>query len=134
MFCRNTSVAAWLLLSALGLTSTARSELIILKDGQEVEAALESIEADSGRERGDEKFGPRTLDLDLLLYGDEVIDGEGRKVPREEITRYAFVLKPLADLAGDKLHPVSGRSFSLLWQEFDQDRHPLEAVNLPLVV
>ncbi len=101
---------------------------------EEVEAVLEAIEADSGRERDDEKFGPRTLDLDLLLYGDQVIDGEKRQVPREEITRYAFVLKPLADLAGEKPHPVSGRSFGLLWQEFDQERHPLEAVNLPLVV
>lgn len=100
----------------------------------EVENALESIEAASGRERGDEKFGPRTLDLDLLLYGDEVIDSDERQVPRDEITRYAFVLKPLADLAGEKLHPVSGLAFSRIWQEFDQDRHPLEAVDLPLVV
>lgn len=100
---------------------------------EDIGARLELIEAKSGRQRGAEKFGPRTLDLDLLLYGDDVITKGDHQIPRDEITRYAFVLKPLADLAGDKLHPLAGMSFNQLWQDFDQGRHRMEPVNLPLV-
>jgi 2-amino-4-hydroxy-6-hydroxymethyldihydropteridine diphosphokinase len=99
----------------------------------ELERQLGRIEADNGRESGGDRFGPRTLDLDLLLYGDQV-SSEGRhRIPRDEITRYAFVLKPLADLAGERLHPLEGRSFAELWSQFDADSHPLEPVHLSLV-
>jgi len=93
-----------------------------------VGATLAAIEAANGRTRTESKFSPRTLDLDLLLYGDLVIDADGLQLPRDEITRYSFVLKPLADLAGERLHPVLGRSFGELWAEFDASRHPLEQV------
>ncbi len=99
----------------------------------EVVSILEAIEAENGRERGGEKFGPRTLDLDLLLYGDAVAPDGPHQVPRDEITRYAFVLKPLRDLAGERIHPVAGRSFDEIWEDFDQDNHPMEMVDLPLV-
>lgn len=92
---------------------------------EEVAAALAAIEAAHGRTRAEPKFSPRTLDLDLLLYGDLVVDAGGVQLPRDEITRYPFVLKPLADLAGERLHPVLGRSFGELWDEFDDARHPL---------
>ena len=95
---------------------------------EEVAAALAAIEAANGRVRGAAKFAPRTLDLDLLLYGDLVIDADGIQLPRDEITRYPFVLKPLADLAGERLHPVLGRSFAELWEHYDGERHPLERV------
>ena len=63
---------------------------------------------------------PRTLDLDLLLYGDQVIETGDMQLPRTDILDYAFVLKPLADLAGDQLHPVAGRSYRDLWRSFDR--------------
>jgi len=94
----------------------------------EVAAALAAIEAANGRERGAAKFAPRTLDLDLLLYGDLVTDADGIQLPRDEITRYPFVLKPLADLAGERLHPVLGRSYAELWENFDGERHSLVRV------
>lgn len=99
----------------------------------DLESSLAGIEADNGREPGGRKFGPRTLDLDLLLYGDQVSDAGRHRIPRDEITRYAFVLRPLTDLAGERLHPVERRSFEDIWSEFDADKHPLEPVDLPLV-
>lgn len=96
-----------------------------------VSATLAAIEADNGRTRAEARMSPRTLDLDLLLYGDLVTtDGEGVQLPREEITRYPFVLKPLADLAGAHTHPRLGRSFRRLWEEFDDGGHELVQVEV----
>jgi len=71
---------------------------------------LREIEDAHGRVRGQEKFAPRTLDIDLLTYGDLVGRIGGCELPRDEILDYAFVLRPLADVAGDELHPVVGRA------------------------
>ncbi|MGB5624075.1 MAG: 2-amino-4-hydroxy-6-hydroxymethyldihydropteridine diphosphokinase [Gammaproteobacteria bacterium] len=88
------------------------------------------IEDAAGRVRGGEKFGPRTLDLDLLLYGNAVHRAGEISVPRDEITQYAFVLRPLTDIAGDRVHPAEGRSFAEMWSDFDQSSHPLRTVDL----
>jgi 2-amino-4-hydroxy-6-hydroxymethyldihydropteridine diphosphokinase len=118
--------------SPVGFEGDDFLNMVIAFDTEEpveaVGATLSAIEAAHGRTRTESKFSPRTLDLDLLLYGDLVIDADGLQLPRDEITRYSFVLKPLADLAGERLHPVLGRSFSQLWAEFDATRHPLEPV------
>ena len=96
----------------------------------EVRTLLHRIEDQQGRVRDGLKFVPRTLDLDLLTYGDLV--SEALDIPRKEITRYAFVLKPLALVAGDEIHPPSGKSYARLWQEFDQGDGVLEEVALPV--
>lgn len=87
--------------------------------------ALCEIEAQHGRIRGSEKFSSRTLDIDLLTYGDLVIDEAGLRVPREEILRYAFVLLPLSEVAPGERHPVTGRTYSEHWAEFDDSRQSL---------
>lgn len=61
-------------------------------------ALLKGIEAGIGRRPG-ERWGPREIDLDLLMYGDEVVDEAGARVPHPELTRRAFVLVPLLEIA-----------------------------------
>lgn len=93
-----------------------------------VVAELERLHLLAGRVRGLERFAPRTLDLDLLLYGDAIITEHAIRVPREDILKYGFVLGPLAELAPELRHPVTGQTMAELWAAFDQGRHPLERV------
>ncbi|WP_198263890.1 2-amino-4-hydroxy-6-hydroxymethyldihydropteridine diphosphokinase [sulfur-oxidizing endosymbiont of Gigantopelta aegis] len=82
----------------------------------EVEKTLKEIEHQNGRRRNQEKFSARTLDIDLLLYDDEIIHQDGISVPRDEIEKYAFVLSPLADLSPDLIHPQTKKSMADMWQ------------------
>jgi len=86
----------------------------------QVDAILDAIEKDNGRTSEQKKFNPRTLDLDLVLYDDYISGDPNLEIPRGEITRYAFVLEPLAEIAGDLKHPVTQQSYNDLWQLFDK--------------
>lgn len=99
---------------------------------QAVARILRDIERANGRDRRAPRFSSRTLDLDLLLYDDAVLEEADIKLPREEIIRYAFVLGPLADIASDLRHPVLNRRVSELWEEFDRQGQPMRPVELPL--
>jgi 2-amino-4-hydroxy-6-hydroxymethyldihydropteridine diphosphokinase len=79
---------------------------------------LFDIEALHGRERS-ERWGPRTLDLDLLLCGDQIIDTPDLTVPHPHMTERCFVLVPLCEMAPDLRHPVSGRPFEQYCGELD---------------
>ena len=72
---------------------------------EELLAALQDIERTFGRVRK-EKWGPRTIDLDILLYGDLVIDSEQLKIPHPLMHERDFALRPLAEIAPDVVHPV----------------------------
>ena len=85
-----------------------------------INARLRAIEDAHGRVRGPEKFAPRTLDIDLLTWGDAAGTIDGYTLPRDEILRYAFVLGPLADVAPDGRHPALGRSYGALWRELGE--------------
>ena len=87
------------------------------KTVDELESDLRRIEFEHGRRRQEDRFSARTLDIDLLLYGDLV--SKQHRVPRADITKYAFVLKPLFDLAPDLIHPRTGKSVTQIWREFD---------------
>lgn len=87
---------------------------------QQVVSQLAAIEQKHGRTRNSKKFSARTLDLDLLLYGDEVQQIGKLELPREEITRYAFMLEPLAELAPDRRHPLLKKTYAELWAEYDK--------------
>ncbi len=91
---------------------------------------LDQIEQSCGRNRGEKRFTSRTMDLDLLIYGDLLRHDDEYDIPRNEITRYAFVLKPLSQLAPDYVHPELGVSFSQLWQEGDFTGQDLWEVEL----
>ena len=93
-----------------------------------INAALRAIEDAMGRVRGPEKFAPRTLDLDLLTYGAVVGEVDGYALPRDEILRYAFVLGPLAEIAGEERYPPTGQTYRALWAAFDQASQPIVRV------
>ncbi len=93
-------------------------------------AALRQIEDAHQRDRSLPSFGPRTLDIDLLLFDDVVLHQGKLQLPRDEIEKQAFVLRPLAELSGELVHPLNGETFSAMWQRFDQSSQPLTAVAL----
>jgi len=78
--------------------------------------ALLGIENDQGRVRK-ERWGPRTLDLDVLLFGDQLIDVPRLKVPHYHLHARPFVLYPLAELVPDDFHLADGRSLAQLLQD-----------------
>ena len=96
----------------------------------QVRLRLAELEVQAGRDRSAGKFSSRTLDLDLLLHGDRV--DQALKLPHPDIERYAFVLKPLADLAPDLLHPVHGTPIRKLWRSFAGPRRLQKASPLGL--
>jgi len=86
---------------------------------------LFELENRHGRARDVPKFSDRTLDIDILLYDDLYLLSPELEIPREEIQEYAHVLKPLADLAPELLHPVRRKTIAELWDEFrDQNPEP----------
>ena len=93
---------------------------------------LELIHAVAGRRRRSEKFISRSLDVDLLLYDQLVLNEPPIRLPRENVLQYSFVLGPLAEIAPDYHHPVTGKLISEHWREFDAASHPLTAVDLVL--
>lgn len=96
-----------------------------------LDAVLEqvrAIEAGTGRVRGEKRFQSRTLDIDVLLYGEAMLHEQGYDIPREEIRLVAYVLKPLADLLPTALHPQLGISFLQMWREHQGEETEMKAV------
>lgn len=86
----------------------------------ELSENLKRIEDENGRKRNGPKFSPRTLDIDILTYGNFVGIESGIELPRAEIIRNAFVLLPLAEIAPVVTHPQLQKTYQQLWVEYDQ--------------
>ena len=93
---------------------------------------LLAIEREFGRDRSRTPAkGPRTLDLDLLLMGDCILNEERLTLPHPEIATRRFVLAPLAEIAAEAVHPVLGKTISTLLKELrDEGQNRVAAVNI----
>jgi len=98
-------------------------------DAWQLNDILHEIEYSHGREKREKKFAARTLDMDLLLFGDADLRSKGLDVPREEITRYAFVLGPLAEVAPQTLHPTLNTTYQDMWLSYCKNS-PTEAASI----
>lgn len=91
---------------------------------------LHALEDRQGRRRDVPRFSSRTLDIDIVLFDDLVLDGPGHlQIPRKELAE-AFVLKPLADIAPELRHPLSGKTLSEMWRDTPSDIGPAQVVSI----
>jgi len=102
------------------------------EDVSDIVQQLKNIEASHGRVRSAEKFSSRTLDIDLLLYGQKIINSETLSIPHKDILSYAFVLEPLVEIAADHLHPVNKVDYAQLWSDFDKTHLQQRKISQPL--
>jgi 2-amino-4-hydroxy-6-hydroxymethyldihydropteridine diphosphokinase len=98
---------------------------------RQVKEKLERIEINCGRPRDAPKWAPRTMDLDMLMYDQLVSDVPGLILPRPDLLRRAFMLKPLADLAPALMHPTQHRTLGELWGQFPATDQSFVAVTIP---
>ena len=96
----------------------------------EVLSVLQAVEGLCGRPRKAPKFEPRSMDLDLLLYGDMVCATHAITLPRPDLIKRAYMLRPLAELAPNLVHPTLKQTMADLWKGFDQTAHPMQPVSL----
>jgi len=99
-------------------------------DVHAVIARLHEAEALCGRERLAPKWAPRSMDLDILLYGDRVCEEPGLVLPRPDLVRRAYMLGPAAEVAPGMRHPTLGATLAELWSQFPRDGHPMERVDI----
>jgi 2-amino-4-hydroxy-6-hydroxymethyldihydropteridine diphosphokinase len=95
-------------------------------------ARLQAIETQCGRPRFAPKWASRTMDLDVLLYGDLVEKTAEYTLPRPDLLKRPYMLGPMAEIAPDVVHPVAGKTIGSLWKEFDRDGHEMSPVEIPL--
>jgi 2-amino-4-hydroxy-6-hydroxymethyldihydropteridine diphosphokinase len=89
---------------------------------------LHQIESQCGRPREAPKWAPRSMDLDILLYGDLVCEEPGLKLPRPDLVKRAFMLGPMAELAPETMHPTLHVTIGELWERFDRAAHLMTRV------
>jgi 2-amino-4-hydroxy-6-hydroxymethyldihydropteridine diphosphokinase len=110
--------------------------LVVLfsSDDQAVEVvhALKQIENNMGRDRSLPKFSARSIDLDLLTYDHQVVNEGVVQIPRREILKNAFVLKPLSDIMGDDRHPEVGKTYAELWEKMKSTADRIEKIPFTL--
>ena len=96
----------------------------------ELKLLLNKFEDRHGRLRDVPKFSDRTVDIDILLYDELTLNQPGLILPRPEITQFAHVLRPLADIAPHLLLPGGEHTILQLWHNMDCAEHTLQAIDL----
>ncbi|GJM14505.1 MAG: 2-amino-4-hydroxy-6-hydroxymethyldihydropteridine diphosphokinase [Pseudohongiella sp.] len=91
----------------------------------DVAVTLKRLEDQLGRDRQQTRFSGRTMDIDILLYGEEAGMCCGIELPRPEVTENAYVLQPLAELLPDWVNPATEMSYRELWQDYDKSKQRL---------
>ena len=119
--CTVEKVSSYLVTEPYGVTDqpdflNACLKLRTLLYPKELLKELNRIEKEAGRERIIH-WGPRTLDLDILLYDDIVLEEDDLCIPHVEMHKRSFVLKPLAEIAPYKRHPVYGKTVREMLEE-----------------
>lgn len=122
--------------NAIGFDGEDFLNLVARFESQESPQAIceqiETIHNLAGRDPGSGKWESRPLDIDLLLYNGLVMNEQPVRIPRKDVLEYSFVLRPLAELAPDLAHPVTGKTMLEHWQEFDAASHPLAVAGVVL--
>jgi len=93
---------------------------------------LRGIETNCGRPRYAPKWASRTMDLDVLLFGDLVEKTTEYTLPRPDLLKRPYMLGPMAEIAPGVMHPTEHRSIGDLWRAFDRDGHEMTPVELAL--
>lgn len=96
----------------------------------EIRQQLQKIEAACDRAPDAEKWAPRTMDLDILLFGDLVSTEPGLVIPRPDLLKRPYMLKPMADIAPEVRHPIVGKTMRELWESFEGGEHSMVEVLL----
>lgn len=97
---------------------------------EEIVSSLKQIEDSMGRNRSLPKFSDRTIDIDILIYGDENGANCGLNLPRAEVLTNAFVLQPLAEILPGLANAQTGQTYQQLWEQFDQASQKLWPTDL----
>ncbi|HCH69638.1 MAG TPA: 2-amino-4-hydroxy-6-hydroxymethyldihydropteridine diphosphokinase [Colwellia sp.] len=117
---------------AIGFSGNAFFNMVIgIQTSQSIEQVaikLRDIEFSHGRTKHVKKFSPRTLDLDLLLYDNLIIEAPAQ-LPRHEIGTNAFVLWPLSEVAPEVVHPIIKQNYYTLWQNYDKNHQQLKIID-----
>ena len=92
-------------------------------------AQLREVESLCGRPRNAPKWAARSMDLDVLLYDDLVLDDPQLQLPRPDLLVRPYMLGPLADIAPDLVHPTQRRTIGELWAAFDTRAHAMNVVH-----
>lgn len=96
-----------------------------------IRARLQQIEALCDRPAQAPQWAPRTMDLDILLYGERISSQSGLVLPRPDLLRRHYMLGPLAAIAPNLLHPTAHKTIRELWEAFDTGEHCMHEVTIP---
>lgn len=125
-------VSPWYRNRAVGFEGADFINFVVgFETGQPLEGVIErlrEIETHCGRPRDAPKWAPRSMDLDILLYGDLVREAPGPVLPRPDLLKRPYMLGPLADIAPQLVHPTAGATIGELWKRFDPAAHPMVRV------